>query len=57
MTVDDLVKIKESLEECYPDVEYFSWGPTYTFAKQRREAALKLLKKEIRTLKNANQNT
>jgi hypothetical protein len=50
MTLGELKQIEESLRECKPDVEDFSWGPTLAFAQQRREAALKILKQEIRTL-------
>lgn len=51
MTLSELKQIMESLKECDPDVEYFCWGPTYEFAKQRKEAALKILRREIKELK------
>ena len=47
MTLEDLQKVYDSLLECGPDVEDFSWGPTYEFAMQRRETALKIIKKAI----------
>lgn len=52
MTFDELQKVYESLLECGPDVEYFSWGPTYEFAMQRRETALNILKKAIQEKNN-----
>lgn len=52
MTFEDLQKVYESLRECGPDVEDFSWGPTYEFAMQRRENALNILKKEIERHRN-----
>jgi hypothetical protein len=48
MTLDELKQIRESLRECKPDVEDFSWGPTYEFAQQRKKAALDILRREIR---------
>lgn len=47
MTLEELEQVHNSLLECGPDVEDFSWGPTYEFAMQRRETALKILKREI----------
>ena len=54
MTLEELKKIKESLEECGPDVENFSWGPSLSFAQDRKKAAMKILNREIRKLKEAN---
>lgn len=51
MDKEELKKVYESLSECYPSVESFSWGPTYEFAKQRREEALRIIQKEIRKTK------
>lgn len=48
LTLEELIKIKESLDELSVDVEYFSWGPSYEFAQQRKAEALKLVKREIR---------
>lgn len=53
MTLDELKQIKESLRECKPDVEDFSWGPSLEFAWQRKEEALKILTREIQRMKNA----
>mgnify|MGYP003349426644 CR=1 FL=1 len=47
MTIEELLKVYDSLKECTPDVEDFSWGPTYEFALQRRKEALKILTKAI----------
>jgi hypothetical protein len=43
-----LLKIKESLEELNPDVEKFSWGPSYAFAKDRQKEALLIVENELR---------
>ena len=51
MTLDELQKVKESLEELSPDPEDFSWGPTLEFARQRQKDALYLVKQEIKRLK------
>lgn len=55
MTLKELEQVYSSLLECGPDIEDFSWGPTYQFAIQRRETALKLLKKEIEEKRNEHQ--
>lgn len=55
MTIKELQTVYDSLTECGPDVEDFSWGPTYEFAMQRRETALKILKKAIEDKKNEHQ--
>ena len=47
MTLHDLLKIKESLEECVPDYENIAWGPTIELARQRKELALQILEREI----------
>ncbi len=51
MTLEELYAVKKSLEELTPDVEDFSWGPSYEFAKQRKAEALKILRREIKALK------
>jgi hypothetical protein len=48
ITLENLIKIKESLRECKPDVEDFSWGPSLEFAEQRKKEALKILNAEIK---------
>ena len=47
MTIEELQQVYDSLSECVPDEQDFSWGPTYEFAMQRRETALKILMKAI----------
>ena len=51
MTLEEAIKIKESLKELTADVEYFSWGPSWEFANQRKEEALRIINKEIKRLK------
>jgi len=51
-TLDELKQIRDSLRECRPHVEDFSWGPSFSFAEKRKDEALKLLKREIKELKN-----
>lgn len=46
MTLQELEQVYNSLLECGPDSEDFNWGPTYEFAMQRRETALKIIKRE-----------
>jgi len=55
MTLEELKQIRESLEECGPDVENFSWGPTLHFAQERRKQALKILNREIKRIKENNE--
>jgi hypothetical protein len=52
MTLEELKQIKESLQECNPSVEDFSWGPTLEFAQQRKQSAIKILNREIKRLQN-----
>jgi len=51
MTLEEAVKIRDSLKELSVDVEYFSWGPSYEFATQRKQEALKIINREIKQLK------
>ena len=53
LTIKELEQVYSSLLECGPDVEDFSWGPTYEFAMQRRETALKILKRAIDESRNS----
>jgi len=53
MTLEELQKVYDSLKECNPEVEVFNWGPSWEFAKQRKEEALKILRKEIKRMNNA----
>lgn len=52
LSIQELKQIAESLKECDPDVEYFSFAPSLEYARRRKDAALKLLKKEIKELQN-----
>lgn len=52
MTLDELQKVKESLEELDADVETFDWGPSLELARRRKAEALKIINREIRILKN-----
>jgi len=54
MTLEELKQIKESLEECRPNVEDFSWGPSLEFAERRKKEALRLLRKEIKIKRKEN---
>lgn len=51
MTLEELLKIRDSLKECRPHVEDFSWGPTLEFAEVRKKEALSILSKEIKIKK------
>lgn len=51
MTLEEAIKVKESLEELTADVETFNWGPSWEFANQRKAEALKIIKREIKELK------
>ena len=51
MTEKELKQVKESLRECKPDVEDFSWGPSYEFAEKRKIEALKILRRAIKECK------
>jgi hypothetical protein len=50
MTLEDAIKIKESLEELSVNVEEFSWGPSYEFAKRRHREAISIITKEIKRI-------
>ena len=52
MTLDEAIKVKESLQELSADVETFNWGPSWEFANQRKAEALRIIKQEIKRLKN-----
>jgi hypothetical protein len=36
MTLEELKQVKDSLRECKPNIEDFSWGPTFEMALQRK---------------------
>lgn len=50
MTLNEAIKIKESLEELIADPE-IDFGPAYEFVKIRQAEALLIIKKEISLLK------
>jgi hypothetical protein len=56
MSLEDAIKIKESLQELEASVERFSWGPTLYFAQQRQQEALKIIRREIKRIKNERTN-
>ena len=47
ITLAELKKIRDSLAELSVDVEEFSWGPSWEFAKQRQAEALYIINQEI----------
>lgn len=51
MTLEELMKVRDSLRELYPAVEDFSWGPTLEFAKQRKQEALAIINRAIKEAK------
>jgi hypothetical protein len=57
MTLEEAIKVKESLEELEATVEKFDWGPSQAFAQQRQAEAIKIIKREIKNLKNENSNS
>jgi len=50
MTLEEAIKIKESLEELIADPE-IDFGPAYEFTKIRQAEALKIIRREIKRLK------
>jgi hypothetical protein len=52
MTLEEAIKIKDSLLELSPSVEDFSWGPSWEFAQKRRKEALKIIRSEIKRIQN-----
>jgi hypothetical protein len=52
MTLEEAIKIRDSLKELTADVEYFNWGPSLEFANQRKQEALKIIEEEIKQLKS-----
>lgn len=51
MTLEELYKLKDSLEELIADPE-IDFGPAYEMTKIRKSEALKIVNKEIRRIKN-----
>lgn len=52
MTLEEAIKVRNSLKELTADVEIFNWGPSWEFANRRKEEALKIINLEIKKLKN-----
>lgn len=50
MTLSEAKTVLDSLKELSPNIEDFSWGPTYNFAQQRQQNAIMILKREIARL-------
>ncbi len=57
MTLEEAIKVKESLEELEATAEKFDWGPSQAFAQQRQAEAIKIIKCEIKKLKNETKET
>ena len=51
MTLEEAIKVKESLEELEATAEKFDWGPSQAFAQQRQDEAIRIIKREIKQLK------
>ena len=51
MTLEEAIKVKESLEELEATAEKFDWGPSQAFAQQRQAEAIRIVKREINRLK------
>lgn len=51
MTLEELRMVKESLQECKPSVEDFSWADA-RICKKRKIEAMKILRRAIKELKN-----
>ena len=52
MTLEEAIKVKESLEELEATAEKFDWGPSQAFAQQRQDEAIRIIKQEIKRLKS-----
>lgn len=51
MTLEEAIKVKESLEELIADPE-IDFGPSYEFTKIRQAEALRIIRKEIKRIKD-----
>ena len=51
MTLEEAIKVKESLDELEATAEKFDWGPSQHFAQERQKEALRIIRKEIRRLR------
>ena len=52
MELKELNEVLESLKELSPDIEDFSWGPSYEWAMQRRKRSIDIINIEIAKCKN-----
>jgi hypothetical protein len=52
MTLQEALKVKESLQELEATAEKFNWGPSQAFAQQRQKEAIRIVEKEIKFLQN-----
>ena len=52
MTLEEAIKVKESLKELTADVEIFNWGPSWELANKRKAEALRIITREIKRLKS-----
>jgi len=57
MTLEEAIKVKESLEELEATAEKFDWGPSQAFAQQRQAEAIRIIKREIKRLKNGQEES
>lgn len=51
MTLEDAIKVRESLKELEATAEKFDWGPSQAFAQQRQQEAIRIMNREIRQIK------
>ncbi len=51
MTLEELRKVKESLQELEATAEKFDWGPSQAFAQERQKEAIRIVNREINFLK------
>jgi hypothetical protein len=51
MTLEEAVKVKESLEELEATAEKFDWGPSQYLARQQQAEAIQIIKQAIEELK------
>lgn len=52
MTLKQAQAVLESLKELSVDVEYFSWGPSYSYAQKRQKDAIKIMNRVVKELKH-----
>ena len=57
ISLQDLIKVRESLAELDANVEDFNWGPSIYFARKRKEEALRIIEQEINHLRQTTTRT